>query len=161
MSNPSENRLMVRGRPAEILLVEDNDNDAEITRIGFERAKFAVNLHHVTNGEECMAFLRKEGEYAAVPSPDLILLDLNMPRMDGREVLQAIASDEKLKHLPVVVLTSSDAEKDVLMSYKLRCNSYIVKPVGFENFSKVIQSLRDYWFTLVVLPAEPQPQKDG
>ncbi len=152
MSNP----LSVR--PAQILLVEDNENDVELTKIGFQRARFAVNLHHVPNGEECMAFLRREGKYADAPMPDLILLDLNMPRMDGREVLQEITADDTLKHLPVVVLTTSDAEKDVLMSYRLRCNSYIVKPVGFENFSKAIQSLGDYWFTLVVLPSGMQSQ---
>lgn len=154
MNNLSVNKLVARGRPAEVLLVEDNDNDAEITRIGFRQAKFAANLHHVVNGEECMAFLRKEGKYSAAPTPDLILLDLNMPRMDGREVMQEIAADENLKHLVIIVMTSSDADTDVLMSYKLNCNSYIVKPVGFENFSKVIQSLGDYWFTLVVLPSE-------
>lgn len=146
--------LTPRGRSAEILLVEDNENDAEITKIGFKRAKFAVNLHHVTDGEECMAFLRKEGKYASAPSPDLVLLDLNLPRMDGREVLEEVGRDEHLKHLPIVILTSSDADKDVLMSYKLRCSSYIVKPVNFENFSKVVESLADYWFTLVVLPTE-------
>jgi CheY-like chemotaxis protein len=126
-----------RGRPAEVLLVEDNDNDVELMKIGFKRAKFAVNLNHVANGEECMAYLRKEGNYAAAPTPDLILLDLNMPRMDGREVLEEIAGDERLKHLPIVILTTSDASEVVLISYKLRCNSYIVKPVDFEQFSKV------------------------
>jgi CheY-like chemotaxis protein len=152
MSNLDTSKQLVRGRPAEVLLVEDNDNDAELTKIGFKKAKFAVNMHHVPNGEECMAFLHKEGKYSAVPTPDLILLDLNMPRMNGREVLQQVSGDESLKHLPIVILTTSNAEKDVLMSYKLHCNSYIVKPVDFENFSKVIQSLTDYWFTLVVLP---------
>lgn len=148
--------VMAHGRPAEVLLVEDNDDDVELTKIGFKRAKFAVNLRNVRNGEECMAFLRKEGKYADAPTPDLILLDLNMPRMDGREVLEEVTHDEHLNHLPIVVLTTSDAHKDVLMSYKLRCNSYIVKPIDFQNFSKVIQSLADYWFTLVVLPSEAQ-----
>ncbi|WKE64731.1 response regulator [Gallaecimonas kandeliae] len=146
------NDMLNRGRPAEILLVEDNDNDVELTKIGFQRTRLAVNLHHVPDGEECMAFLRRQGQYAEVPTPDLILLDLNMPRMNGREVLQAISEDPELRHLPVVVLTTSDAEKDVLTSYRLRCSSYIVKPVDFENFAKVVQSLTDYWFTLVVLP---------
>ncbi len=146
--------VLAHSRPAEVLLVEDNDNDVELTKLGFKRAKFAVNLHHVRNGEECMAFLRKEGRYAEAPTPDLILLDLNMPRMDGREVLEEVTRDENLKHLPIVVLTTSKADGDVLMSYRLRCNSYIVKPVNFENFAKVIQSLTDYWFTLVVLPSE-------
>lgn len=149
--------VLARGRAAEILLVEDNDNDVELTKIGFRRAKFAVNLHHVANGEKCMAFLRREGEFGSAPTPDLILLDLNMPRMDGREVLEAVNGDERLRHLPIVVLTTSDAEKDVLMSYRLRCSSYIVKPVDFDNFAKVIQSLADYWFTLVVLPPDRHP----
>lgn len=153
--------LLASCRPAEVLLVEDNDNDAELTKIGFRRAKLAVNLQHVGNGEECMAFLRKEGKYADAPTPDLILLDLNMPRMGGLEVLKEVARDDHLKHLPIVVLTSSEADKDVLMSYQLRCNSYIVKPIDFENFAKVIQSLTDYWFTVVVLPTTASSQIDS
>jgi len=108
-----------------------------------------------------MAFLHKEGQYAGVPTPDLILLDLNMPRMNGHEVLQAISQDDGLRHLPVVVLTTSDAEKDVLSSYQLRCSSYIVKPVDFDNFAKAVQSLTDYWFTLVVLPTEELARRGG
>jgi CheY-like chemotaxis protein len=146
------NDALVDGRPAEILLVEDSDNDVELTRLGFERARFASRLHHVPNGEECMSFLRKEGKYAGVPTPDLILLDLNMPRMDGIQVMEEMSKDEHLKHLVVVVLTSSKADEDVLRSYKLRCSSYLVKPISFEEFAKMIQSLRDYWFTLVTLP---------
>jgi two-component system response regulator len=149
------------GRPAEILLVEDNDNDVELTRIGFKRTHLSLNLHHVPDGVECMAFLHKEGQYAGVPTPDLILLDLNMPRMNGHEVLQAISQDDGLRHLPVVVLTTSDAEKDVLSSYQLRCSSYIVKPVDFDNFAKAVQSLTDYWFTLVVLPTEELARRGG
>lgn len=140
-------------RPAEVLLVEDNDNDVELMRIEFERIEFAVNMKRVCNGEECMAFLRKEGQYADAPTPDLVLLDLNMPRMDGREVLEEVGRDELLKHLPIVVMTSSSAESDVHMSYKLRCSSYIVKPLGIEEFSKLVRSLANYWFSLVVLPA--------
>jgi two-component system response regulator len=147
------------GRPAEILLVEDNDNDVELTRIGFKRTHLSLNLHHVPDGVECMAFLHKEGQYAGVPTPDLILLDLNMPRMNGHEVLQAISQDDGLRHLPVVVLTTSDAEKDVLSSYQLRCSSYIVKPVDFDNFAKAVQSLTDYWFSLVVLPTEERVRR--
>lgn len=144
--------LIQSGRPAEILLVEDNKNDIELTKIGFEQAKFSVNLHSVLNGEECMTFLRKEQHYANVPTPDIILLDLNMPKMDGREVLTELANDEMLKSIPVIVLTTSHSEIDVLNSYNLHCRSYIVKPVGFEQFTKVIKCLSDYWFTLVVLP---------
>jgi len=149
------NEVLVRGRPAVILLVEDNDNDVELTKLGFRRAKFVVNLHHVSNGEQCMAFLRKQGIYADAPTPDMILLDLNMPRMDGIEVMEEINKDEKLKHLVIVVLTSSKADEDVMRSYKLRCNSYLVKPINFEAFAKMIESLGDYWFTLVTLPTTP------
>jgi CheY-like chemotaxis protein len=144
--------VLVRGRPAVILLAEDNENDVEITRLGFARAKLAVDLHHVPNGEECMAFLRKQGRYAESPTPDIIMLDLNMPRMDGIEVMEAIGKDDQLKHLVIVVLTSSSADEDVMRAYKLRCNSYLVKPIKFEAFAKMIQSLGDYWFTLVTLP---------
>lgn len=146
------NDILVRGRPAVILLAEDNDNDVELTKLGLKRAKLAVQLHHVPNGEECMAFLRREGKYADAPKPDIILLDLNMPRMDGIEVLREMSNDDRLKHLVVVVMTSSKADEDVLRSYQLRCNSYLVKPLNFDAFAKMIQSLGDYWFTLVTLP---------
>ena len=140
------------GRPAEVLLVEDNENDVFITRRGFKEAKLAVNLHHVENGERCMAFLRKEGPFVAAPTPDLILLDLNMPVMDGREVLAEIVEDEQLRKLPVVILTTSSGESDILDMYSLRCSSYIVKPVDFPQFQGVVKQLSDYWFALVVLP---------
>lgn len=146
--------LLERGRPAEILLVEDNDNDIELTKIGFTESKFVVNLHCVKDGEECIAFLKREGEYENAPMPDIILLDLNMPKMDGREVLSFLAQDELLRKIPVTVLTTSKSEADILQSYNLHCSSYIVKPVDFEQFSKVIQSLSDYWFTLVALPSD-------
>ena len=146
--------MLMRGRPAEILLVEDNDNDVELMRIGFRRAKFAVNLHHVANGEECMKFLRNQSEFAQAPTPDIVLLDLNMPRMDGREVLAAIVADPLLCQLPVVVLTTSDSQEDLLASYKLRCSSYIVKPVDFDQSARVVQGISEYWFTLVVLPPD-------
>jgi two-component system response regulator len=150
--------LPARGRPAEVLLVEDNDDDVELTKIAFQRTKYTVNLHHVGNGEECLAYLRKEGKYADAQTPDLILLDLNMPRMDGKEVLEEVNRDERLRYLPIVVLTSSDANGDVLMSYKLRCSSYIVKPVDFESFSRAVKLLADYWFALVLLPHRPPPR---
>jgi len=143
-------------RPAEILLVEDNDNDVELTRESFNRSKLAVNLHHVKDGEECMAFLRKQDKYAAMPLPDVILLDLNMPRMDGREVLAEISSDQTLRHLPVVILTTSAEDKEILKMYKLRCSSYIIKPVDFEEFVRVIRAFAEYWLTVVVLPSSPE-----
>ena len=159
MTNP-----LALSRPAEILLVEDNDDDVELMRIGFKQSRLVVNLHRVRNGEDCMEFLRKEGAHASDPTPDLILLDLNMPKMDGREVLAEIVADPKLMHLPIVVMTTSSAERDVQAAYQLRCNSYIVKPIDFKQFVTVIQSLGNYWFTVVVLPspqsvlALPSPQ---
>lgn len=141
-----------RTRAATILLVEDNEDDVILTRHGFERAKLDVNMLHVEDGAECMRFLRKEGEHAGAPTPDLILLDLNLPVMDGRQVLSEIIADEALRALPVVVLTTSHDEKDVLDMYRLRCSSYITKPVDFPQFQKVVQELSSYWFTLVVRP---------
>ena len=140
------------GRPVQILLAEDNEDDVELTRQGFHRAKLAVNLHHVNDGEECMAFLRKQGAYADAPTPDLILLDLNMPRKDGREVLTELVADERLAHLPVVILTTSAEEQEILSMYKCRCSSYIIKPVDFDKFVQVVRLISDYWFTVVVLP---------
>jgi two-component system response regulator len=141
------------GRRAEILLVEDNEDDVMLTRLAFRQAKLLVNLHHAKDGEEGIAFLRKQGSYANAPTPDLILLDLNMPRKDGREVLGEITADEGLRHLPVVILTTSAEEREILKLYQLRASSYIVKPVDFDQFLRVIRSLHDYWFTVVVLPA--------
>jgi two-component system, chemotaxis family, response regulator Rcp1 len=143
---------VINGRPAEVLLVEDNDNDVELTRQGFKRGKLLVNLHCVSDGEQCLAFLRKQGEYASVPTPDLILLDLNMPKVNGREVLAEMMKDENLKSLPVVVLSTSEEGEEILKMYKMRCSSYIVKPVDFDQFLNVVRAIADYWFTVVVLP---------
>jgi two-component system response regulator len=146
-------------RPAQILLVEDNENDVELTRIGFQKAKLLLNLHHVKDGTECMAFLRRQGEYADAVRPDLVLLDLNLPRMNGQEVLAEIVADESLCTLPVIVLTTSTEYQEILKMYKLRCSSYIAKPVDFERFLRVVQLLADYWFTVVVLPTRPVAEK--
>jgi two-component system, chemotaxis family, response regulator Rcp1 len=146
------NPELTRGRLPEILLVEDNDDDVELTRQGFKLAKLAANLHHAPDGEECLAFLRKQGVYAHAPTPDLILLDLNMPRMDGRKVLAELVADETLRHLPVVILTTSAEEREVLRMYQLRCSSYIVKPVDFDEFLRVIRLIGEYWFTVATLP---------
>jgi two-component system response regulator len=143
---------LAHSRPAVILLVEDNDNDVELTREGFRRSKLLIDLHHAQDGEECMAFLRKHGKFADAPTPDIILLDLNMPRMNGREVLTEISRDEKLRHLPVIILTTSQEELEILKLYQLRCSSYIVKPVNFDQFLRAIHSFSDYWLTVVVLP---------
>lgn len=145
-------RFTDTGRQPEVLLVDDNEDDALITRKGFEMAKFSVNLHHVENGKECMAFLHKAGKHVNVPTPDLILLDLNLPEMDGREVLTQIVTDGELRRLPVVILTTSDAKRDLLDMYNLRCSSYITKPVDFNRFLSVIEDLGNYWFDIVDLP---------
>lgn len=144
-----------RGRPARILLVEDSEADVLLTRRAFERARLKIALDHVPDGAACMAFLRKEGPYGDAQTPDLILLDLNMPIMDGREVMSAIATDPALRQLSVVVLTTSSAEHDVVDMHKQRCSSYIVKPVDFDQFQRVVSELGSYWFELVALPPRP------
>jgi two-component system response regulator len=146
------NSKLANGRPAEILLVEDNENDVELTRLAFNRCKLTLNLHHVPDGEECMAFLRKQGKYSNAPTPDLVLLDLNLPRMDGREVLAEVVADKTLSAIPVVVLTTSGQDEEILKLYKLRCSSYIIKPVDFEQFLHAVGLIAEYWFTVVVLP---------
>jgi two-component system, chemotaxis family, response regulator Rcp1 len=140
------------GRPIEILLVEDNPGDARLTIEGLNESKVHNNLHIARDGVEALPFLRREGEYADAVRPDLILLDLNLPRMDGREVLAEIKSDVKLKTIPVVVLTTSRAEQDELRSYELQANCYITKPVDLEQFITVVKSIEDFWFTIVTPP---------
>jgi two-component system, chemotaxis family, response regulator Rcp1 len=143
------------GRPLEVLLVEDNPGDVRLTVEGLKEGKLRNNLHVAKDGVEAMAFLRREGEYADAVRPDLILLDLNLPRMDGREVLTAIKSDASLKTIPVVILTTSRAEQDVLRSYELQANCYITKPVDLEQFITVVKAIEDFWFTIVTLPHHP------
>jgi two-component system, chemotaxis family, response regulator Rcp1 len=150
------NTNLASSRPAEILLAEDNENDVELTRMAFKRCKLMLNMHHVPDGEECMAFLRKQGKYCNAPTPDLILLDLNMPRLDGREVLAEIVADKTLSAIPVVVLTTSGQDEEILKLYKLRCSSYIIKPVDFEQFLKAVRLIAEYWFTVVVLPPQTE-----
>ncbi|ARV57377.1 response regulator [Nostocales cyanobacterium HT-58-2] len=140
--------------PIEILLVEDNPGDVQLTRIALEDSKISVNLSVVEDGVEAMAFLRKQEKYANVPYPDLILLDLNLPRKDGREVLAEIKADKTLKRIPVVVLTTSGAEEDVLKAYNLSANCYITKPVDFDRFVKIVHSIENFWFSVVKLPSE-------
>jgi chemotaxis family two-component system response regulator Rcp1 len=131
----------------------------ELTRQGFRRAKLLVNLHRVGDGEECMDFLHKQGKYADAPTPDLILLDLNLPKMSGEQVLAEMLKDESLKSLPAVILTTSEQAEEVLIMYKMRCSSYIVKPVNFEQFLNVVRAITEYWFTVVVLPKEASTEK--
>ena len=144
------------GRPIEILQVEDNPGDVDLTREGLADGKLRNHLHVAGDGEEAMAFLRRGEEHADLPVPDLILLDLNLPRRDGREVLTEIKADEGFKHIPVVILTSSQDEEDILQSYRLHANCYISKPVGLTEFVKVVKSVESFWFTIVALPpSEP------
>ncbi|WP_315792110.1 response regulator [Fischerella sp. JS2] len=140
--------------PIEILLIEDNPGDVELTKIALEDSKISVNLNIVEDGVEAITFLRREGKYANVPHPDIVLLDLNLPKKDGREVLAEIKADEKLKRIPVVVLTTSQAEEDILKVYNLSANCYITKPVDFDQFVKIVQSIENFWFTIVKLPPE-------
>ena len=141
-------------KPIEILLVEDNPGDARLTREALAQSKVRNNLHHARDGEEAIAFLRREGTFGDVPQPDLILLDLNLPKRDGREVLEEVKTDARLMHIPVVILTSSQAEEDILRSYRLHANCFITKPVDFEQLTRVVQGIEQFWFTLVKLPPE-------
>jgi len=141
-------------KPIEILLVEDNPGDARLTREALRHSKVRNRLHHARDGEEAIAFLRHQPPFADAPLPDLILLDLNLPRRDGREVLEDIKQDHRLMHIPVVILTSSEAEEDILRSYRLHANCFITKPVDLEQLTKVVQGIEQFWFTLVRLPRE-------
>ena len=145
--------VAARGAPAELLLVEDNYGDVLLTREAFRSGRVANNLSIAGDGEVAMAMLRREGVHASQPRPDVVLLDLNLPRMDGRAVLQAIKSDPDLQRIPVIMLTSSKADIDILKSYELNANGYIVKPVTFERLQEVVASMETFWFTVVVLPA--------
>ena len=140
-------------RPIEILLVEDNPGDVRLTREALRDAKVRNNLHVAVDGEEAMAWLRKEPPNENAVSPDLVLLDLNLPRKDGREVLAEIKGDADLKRIPVVILTTSQAEQDIVKSYDLHANCYINKPVDLEQFISVVRTIEDFWFTIVMLPS--------
>jgi chemotaxis family two-component system response regulator Rcp1 len=138
--------------PIEILLVEDNPADVRLTQEALLEEKLVNNLNVVNDGVEALAFLRKEGKFADAVRPDLILLDLNLPKKDGREVLEEIKNDDNLKCIPVVVLTISDAEADILKSYDLHANCYITKSIDLTQFSRVVKSIQDFWLTIVKLP---------
>ena len=141
-----------RNGPIEILLVEDNPGDERLTREALKEGKVYSNLHWVKDGVEAMDFLYRRGKWRDAPRPDIILLDLNLPKKDGREVLQDIKSDETLKRIPVVVLTTSKAEEDVLRTYNLHANCYVTKPVDLEKFIVVVKSIDVFWLTVVTLP---------
>ena len=135
-----------------VLLVEDEPADAHLVRLAFEEGQVMIDLHHVSDGVDAFCFLRHEGAYAGAPTPDLILLDLNMPRMDGRQFLQKVKLDGALHSLPVVVLTTSDAERDMLDSYDHFAAGYIVKPVDVDDFIRIVRGISDYWVNIVRLP---------
>jgi CheY-like chemotaxis protein len=137
-----------------ILLVEDNPADAELTRETLAQSKILVNMSVVSDGLEALAFLRREGDYANANRPDLLLLDLNMPRMDGREVLAEMKGDPSLRRIPVVILTSSEAESDVAKSYDLHASAYVVKPVDLSGFDQIVKAIESFWFSVVRFPTE-------
>ncbi|WP_135363158.1 response regulator [Halosimplex halophilum] len=142
------------GEPVEILLAEDNPGDVTLTRKALERGSISNNLHVVGDGVEALSFLRQEGEYADEPRPDLVLLDLNMPRKDGRDVLEEIKTDDDLRRIPVVVMTSSEAEEDIVQSYDLHANAYLTKPIDFDGFLDIVKRIEDFWLTVVRMPPE-------
>ncbi len=139
-------------KTVEILLAEDNPGDVMLTKKALEQGKLANNLHVVTDGVEALAFLNNDGEYADKPRPDLILLDLNMPRKDGQDVLKELQADDELCRIPVVVLTSSESEEDIARSYELNANAYLTKPVDFDGFIEIVNRMEEFWFKVVKLP---------
>ena len=136
----------------EILMVEDDPGDADLTKELLEEAKVLINVNVVEDGVKALAYLRQEGEYSEAVRPDLIMLDLNLPRKDGREVLYEIKNDPSLHRIPVVVLTTSDADEDIFKSYDLGANSYVTKPVGLDQFAQIVRSIENFWFTIVKFP---------
>jgi len=144
------------GRPLEVLLVEDSPGDVRLTHEAFRDANKAVHMHVASDGVEAMAFLKHEGGYEDAPRPDLILLDLNLPKMDGREVLSQIKMDDRLKTIPTIILTTSESEADIVKSYQLQANCYLTKPVQLEAFEGLVTSINDFWLTKAKLP-QPMP----
>jgi CheY-like chemotaxis protein len=142
------------GRLARILLAEDDPGDARLIRRAFDESRLALNLDWVEDGEEALSYLRREGAFEGMERPDLVLLDLNMPKIDGRGVLSAIRTDPGLTDLPVVVLTTSTADEDILESYRLHANAYVAKPIGLSGLVDIVNTLQDFWFSVVVLPQE-------
>ncbi|MDB5550986.1 MAG: response regulator receiver protein [Rhizobium sp.] len=150
------NSIVGQGRPIEVLLVEDNPGDARLTLEAFREANMAIRLSVATDGAEAMTFLRHEGAHADAPRPVLILLDLNLPRMDGHEILGYIKQDDSLKMIPTVILTTSEAEADIVKSYQLQANCYLSKPVRLEAFESLVKNIHDFWLTKVRLPQTGQ-----
>lgn len=140
------------GRPVEILLVEDNPGDIRLTMEAMKEGRLVLNMSVVNDGVEALAFVHREGEHSGAARPDLILLDLNLPKKDGREVLKEIKGDPNLRQIPVVILTTSEAEQDILRTYDLHANCYVTKPVDLDQFLRVVRLIEDFWFTAVLLP---------
>jgi two-component system response regulator len=145
---------MVNPKRIDVLLVEDDPGDVELTKEGLLTAKMLVNLHVVDDGEKALKYLRKEMPYTEAVRPDIILLDLNMPRKDGKETLQEIKAEPSLRSIPVVILTTSEAETDIVKCYDLGANCYITKPISFEAFTKVVAMIEEFWFTIVRMPSK-------
>jgi two-component system response regulator len=138
----------------EVLLIEDDMGDVELTEAALAKSKLKINLNVVNDGEEALAYLHREGQYTDAIRPNLIVLDLNLPGLSGLEILSAIKSDQRLKSIPVVILTTSDASTDILKSYELGVNCYVTKPIGLKEFVKIVNSIEDFWFTVVQLPPQ-------
>ena len=149
-----------QGEPITILLVEDNPADARLVKEAMKEVKINNTLYHVPDGVEAMAFLRRQGEYSKMIRPDVVLLDLNMPRKDGRQTLKEIKADPDLRRIPVVILTVSDAEEDIIKSYDLHANCYVTKPLDLDEFSKVVKGIENFWFEIVKLPPNGKSHTD-
>ena len=147
------------GRPIEILMVEDNPGDVRLAQEALREGRILNGLHVVGDGVEALAFLRRQGKYAEVVQPELILLDLNLPKKDGREVLMEIKEDPNLRRIPVVILTASKAEEDIIRTYDLHANCYISKPVDLDGFMEVVRAIEDFWFTVVKLPQRKENER--
>lgn len=145
--------LIGKDRTVELLLIEDNSGDILLTKEAFEEINFTENLSVVTDGEAALDFLYKQGRYENVPTPDLIILDLNIPRVDGRELLAKIKRDDKLKKIPVIVLSTSKSDRDIKTCYELQANCYLIKPVDFEEFLEIVTYIRDFWLGMVKIPS--------
>ncbi len=143
----------MKDESAEILLVEDSPDDIDLTIEALEEGKLKNNLNVVMDGEEALAYLKKKGKFKSVPTPDLILLDLNLPKLDGREVLKEIKEDSNLRMIPVIVLTTSKADEDIMRAYDLHANCYVTKPVDFSSFVEVVKKIEGFWFSIVKLPS--------
>jgi CheY-like chemotaxis protein len=146
-------------KPIKILLVEDNEGDVFLTKKAFAKAKIANEIDVATNGETALEMLRNKGQYSDLNKPDIVLLDINLPKMDGKQVLAQMKEDDTLRRIPVVILTSSKAEKDILKSYDLHANSYIVKPLDLKKFHEVVSVIEDFWFSVVTLPKDNEGKK--